>query len=114
MALLLASIVDHGGIKLGLYKFYEIIIPWAGCSVFYKFGSIFTMGVIFCQHVPRDKWLQLANIFVASSLYIMLEISIISTGVAEYIYWSPIASFVINILAFCSLTWYTLIFIRID
>jgi hypothetical protein len=112
LALLLASIVDYGGQKLELYSFYQIIIPWAGCSAFYKFGPIFTMGIIFCQYVPRNKWLQVANIFAASSLYIMLEISIISTGVAEYIHWSTFASFLIILLAFCSLTWVTIVFIR--
>lgn len=112
LALLLGTIVDYGGQKLELYEFYQLIISWAGCSAFYKLGPIFTMGVIFCQYVPRNKWLQVVNIFVASTLYIMLELSIISTGVAEYIHWSPIASYVINLLAFCSLSWFTLTFLR--
>ena len=114
LALLLGTIVDYGGQKLELYKFYQLIIPWAGCSAFYKFGPIFTMGVVFCQYVPRNKWLQAANIFAASSLYIMLELSILSTGVAEYLHWSIIASFLVNILAFCSLTWFTVSFVRSD
>jgi len=112
LALLLASIVDYGGQRLGLYEFKQIIIPWAGCSAFYKFGPVFTMGVLFCQYVPRYKWLQAVNIFVISILYILLELSIISTGVAEYIHWNTLASFFINILAFGTLTWFTLVFLR--
>ncbi|HYF75348.1 MAG TPA: CBO0543 family protein [Candidatus Nitrosocosmicus sp.] len=112
LALLLGSLVDYGGQKLGLYSFYEIIIPWATCSAFYKFGPIFTMGVLFCQHVPQNKWLQLAHIVACSILYILLELSVISTGVAEYLHWNILASFTVNILAFCSLTWFTLAFIR--
>lgn len=112
LALLLGTIVDYGGQKLELYKFYQLIISWAGCSAFYKLGPIFTMGVVFCQYVPRSKWLQAANIFAVSSLYIMLELCIISTGVAEYLHWNVIASFLVNILAFCSLTWFTISFVR--
>lgn len=112
LALALGSIVDYGGNKMGLYEFYDIIISWAGCSAFYKLGPIFTMGIVFCQCVPRGKWLQAANIFAASILYIMLELSIISSGVARYIHWTTIASFVINLLAFSSLTWFTTTFLR--
>jgi hypothetical protein len=112
LALLLASIVDYGGQELNLYNFMDIIIPWAGCSAFYKFGPIFTMGILFCQYVPRHKWLQTANIFMASILYILLELAIISTGVAKYIHWNTLASFFINILTFGSLTWFTIAFLR--
>lgn len=112
LALLLASIVDYGGQELNLYNFMDIIIPWAGCSAFYKFGPIFTMGTLFCQYVPRHKWLQTANIFMASILYILLELAIISTGVAKYIHWNTLASFFINILTFGSLTWFTIAFLR--
>lgn len=112
LALIFASIVDYGGQQLDLYIFKDIIIPWAGCSAFYKFGPIFTMGILFCQYVPRNKWLQTANILVCSILYILLELSIISTGVAEYIHWHTLASFLINILTFGFLTWFTLAFLR--
>jgi hypothetical protein len=112
LALLLASLVDYGGQKLELYRFYEIIIPWATCSAFYKFGPIFTMGILFCQYVPRNKWLQIAHIIACSILYMLLELLIISTGVAEYIHWNILASFFINLLTFTSLTWFTLVFLR--
>lgn len=112
LAVALASIVDYGGQKMGLYDFYDIIIPWASCSAFYKFGPIFTMGILFCQYVPKNKWLQTAHIFACSILYILLEISIISTGTAKYIHWSPLASFMINLITFGSLTWFTLEFLR--
>jgi len=112
LALLLATIVDYGGQKLDLYDFHDIIIPWATCSAFYKFGPIFTMGTLFCQYVPSNKWLQLAHIAACSTLYILLELTIISTEVAEYIHWNILASYFINLLAFGSLTWFTLVFLR--
>jgi hypothetical protein len=112
LALLLASLVDYGGQKLELYTFYDIIIPWATCSAFYKFGPIFTMGILFCQYVPRNKWLQAANIIMCSIFYILLELSIISVAAAKYIHWNILASFIINIVTFGSLTWFTLAFLR--
>ncbi|MDD3705870.1 MAG: hypothetical protein PHC45_07405 [Clostridiaceae bacterium] len=112
LAVLLASIVDYGGQKLRLYAFHEIIIPWATCSAFYKFGPIFTMGILFSQYVPKSKWLQTAHIIACSALYILLELIIINTGVAEYIHWNTLASFFINVVTFGSLTWFTLVFIR--
>lgn len=112
LAVLLASIADYGGQKLRLYDFHEIIIPWATCSAFYKFGPIFTMGTLFSQYVPKSKWLQTAHIIVCSTLYILLELIIINTGVAEYIHWNALASFFINVVTFGSLTWFTLVFIR--
>lgn len=112
LAVALASLVDYGGQRLELYDFHQIIIPWATCSAFYKFGPVFTMGIIFCQYLPRNKWLQTANIFACSILYILLEISIVSTGVAEYIRWNTLASFVVNVLTFGFLTWFTEAFLR--
>lgn len=112
LAVALASLVDYGGQRLRLYEFYQIIIPWATCSAFYKFGPIFTMGILFCQYLPRNKWLQAAHIFACSVLYILLELSVISAGTAKYIHWNTIASFVINILAFGTLAWLTEAFLR--
>ncbi len=112
LALLLASIVDYGGQKLELYTFYDIIVPWATCSAFYKFGPVFTMGILFCQYVPNNKWLQAANILMCSIFYILLELSIISTGVAEYVHWHILASFMVNIVTFGCLSWFTLAFIH--
>lgn len=111
-AVSIASLVDYGGQKLELYTFYDIIIPWATCSAFYKFGPIFTMGVLFCQYVPASRWLQAANIVMCSIFYVLLELSVISVGVAKYIHWNILGSFVINVLTFGSLTWFTLEFIR--
>ena len=62
----LATLVDWGGQHLGLYKFLDLIIPWFGCSAFYKFGPVFTMGIIFTQYVPKGKWLQGLHIIAMS------------------------------------------------
>ncbi len=104
--LALGSLVDWGCQELNFYKFYDVIIPWAGCSIFYQFGPIFVIGIIFTQYLPRKKSLQILNIFVVAFLYLSLERLILQTPVAEYRNWHILASLTVNIGAFTSLTWF--------
>ena len=108
LAVTLASIVDWGGQKLELYTFKEVIIPWFTCSAFYKFGPIFTMGILFAQSIPKKKIWQALNIFAFTIIYLALEYTVIQTGVAEYLHWHILASFIVNVLTMTSLTWFTL------
>lgn len=101
----IASLVDWGGQQLDLYKFHDVIIPWAGCSIFYKFGPVFVIGVLFTQYLPQKRYLQILNIIVISTLYLSMEVLILQTNVAEYINWHILASFIIDLAALTSLTW---------
>lgn len=112
LSLTLASIVDWGGQRLELYTFKDVIIPWFTCSAFYKFGPILTMGILFSQSIPKKKSWQIFNILAFSMLYLSLEHLIILTGVAEYIHWHIMASFIVNVLTLTSLTWFTQTFLR--
>ncbi|MFZ5987689.1 MAG: hypothetical protein ACOYWZ_11270 [Bacillota bacterium] len=114
LALSLATFVDWGGQELGLYRFHDLIIPWFGCSAFYKFGPILTMGTIFTQYVPNRKWFQLINVIVSSLLFLFLELITINTHVAEYVHWHFIASLLVDLLTFSSLTWITVTYLRSD
>ncbi|CCO07448.1 hypothetical protein [Desulforamulus hydrothermalis] len=104
--LALGSLVDWGGQYLNLYKFHDVIISWAGCSVFYKFGPVFVIGILFTQYLPKKKYLQVINIVVISLLYLTLELLILQTTAAEYINWHYLASFTVDIGAFIALTWF--------
>ncbi|NLI58016.1 MAG: hypothetical protein GX387_05770 [Clostridium sp.] len=111
-ALILGSIVDWGGQKLNLYQFYDVIIPWAGCSAFYKFGPILVIGILFSQSIPKKLWMQTLNILVFSLLYLFLEALIINVGVAEYVNWHILASFLFNVLTFSTLTYFSQSFLK--
>lgn len=111
-ALILGSIVDWGGQKLDLYQFYDVIIPWAGCSAFYKFGPILVIGILFSQSIPKKLWMQTLNILVFSLLYLFLEALIINVGVAEYVNWHILASFLFNVLTFSTLTYFSQSFLK--
>lgn len=102
----LGTLVDWGGQQLQLYEFRDLIIPWAGCSAFYKLGPIFVIGVLFTQFLPRDRSLQVINIVVVSLLYLTMEFLILQTGVANYINWHLLASFTVDLAAITSLTWF--------
>lgn len=104
--LVLGSLVDWGGQTLNLYKFSDVIIPWAGCSIFYKFGPIFVIGILFTQYLPKSRTLQIINILVVSLLYLSMEALILQTRVAEYINWHILASLMVDIGAFTILTWF--------
>lgn len=112
LILIIASIVDWGGQKLELYTFKDLIIPWFGCSAFYKFGPVFTMGILFIQSVPNKKWWQTLNIFVFSIIFLALERLITLTNVAQYIHWNILASLLVDILTFASLTWFAIEFLK--
>ncbi len=112
ISVLLATLVDWGGGQLNLYHFHDVIISWAGCSIFYKWGPVFTMGTLFVQLVPLDKWLQMVHVLVFSLSYIAMEIMIVYSGAACYEHWHWLASFFINLIVFSTLTWITLLFIR--
>lgn len=103
--LTLASLVDWGGQQLHLYQFRDLIIPWAGCSIFYIFGPIFVIGVLFTQYLPRKRSLQVINILVVSLLYLALEALILQTDAANYINWHILASFTVDLAAMTLLTW---------
>lgn len=112
VAVIMAIIVDRGGQILKLYTFSDLLIPFFGCLLFYKIGPIFTMGVLFVQYTPGNKWLQVLHIIAFSSLFLLLEELLRMAGVAEYIKWNVLASFVTDVFAFVFLTWVALVFLR--
>jgi len=112
LTLAMATLVDWGGPRLGLYRFTDPVVPWFGCSAFYQFGPVFTMGVVFAQYVPAGKWLQTVNILLFTVFYATLEYFLVRAGVGTYLHWHLLASAFIDTVTFGSLTWFTLAFLR--
>lgn len=108
----MATIVDCGAQHLSLYEFYNLIISWAGCPIFYIFGPIFTMGILFVQFIPPGKWLKTIHIIVFSFTFAVMDYLTVQINTARYIHWHSLASFFVNILSFCTLTWIATTFIR--
>lgn len=112
LAFVLATMIDYFGTHIGLYKFYNVILPWFGCSVFYKFGPIICVGILFTQRVPDNKWLQIVNVIFVSAMFLFLEQLLVTAGDMKYMQWGIFGSIIINLYAFISLTWISNEFIK--
>lgn len=101
----LGILVDWAGQRLGLYEFKEIIVSFAGSSIMHTFGPVFTMGILFFQHLSPDRRLQAANIIAFSLAYLAVEALICLSGAAYYIHWHYLASLGVDLLVFTSLSY---------
>ncbi len=106
ITIFMATVVDWAGQQLNLYEFSDNVIVWAGNSLFYILGPVFTMGVLFFQFLQRDRILQTGNVVVFSLAYLAVESLIISANVARYINWHYLASFFVDILVFTTLSFF--------
>jgi len=107
LTVILAIIVDGENQRLNLYQFKNLILSIYNNSIFYLFGPIFTMGVVFSQYVPRKKLFQILHIFVFSLVFLALEYLVIKAGSAIQIHWSYLNSMMVNFLTLSFITWVT-------
>lgn len=96
--------VDTTAMKMNLYRVESIYNIW-GSSVFFTFGVVFAIGLLFTQTLPSGRLWQGLNILVLVALFSMEEYLYIKMGVLEYINWNHPSSIFINLLVFTSLTW---------
>lgn len=100
----LQLLVDTGAIKLNLYRVestgYVITSP-----VFFTFGVVFSVGILFAQTLPASRWLQALNILVITTLFSLQETLFAYVGALEYLNWNQSASIFVNLLVLSSLTW---------
>jgi hypothetical protein len=110
-AAFMSTLTDYAGHNwFDLYRFHDVVIPWGGCSFFYIFGIIFTMGTLFSQFYPRKKWLRIMHVLIFSLIFLGSETLLVQVGVATYVNWNVWASLFINILAISTLAWITEVF----
>ncbi|MDD2554580.1 MAG: hypothetical protein PHP51_08410 [Desulfotomaculaceae bacterium] len=100
----LQLLVDSGAMDLNLYH-VNILVKFLNSSVFFTFGVVFVVGVLFAQTLPSSRWLQALDILVTTALFCWLESLFVKVGVLEYINWNQAASTAINFLAITSYAW---------
>ncbi len=100
----LQLLVDSGAMNLNLYR-VDAEVKFLDSSVFFTFGVVFVIGVLFAQTLPSSRWLQALDILVTTTLYCLLEFLFIKMGVLEYLNWNQAASTAINFLAIISYAW---------
>lgn len=100
----LQLLVDTGAMNLNLYR-VESLYMILTSSAFFTFGVVFTIGILYAQTLPENRWMQALSIAVATTLFSLQEVLFIKVQVLEYINWSHLASVFVNILVFISYTW---------
>jgi hypothetical protein len=100
----LQLLVDSGAINMRLYRVIYLV-KFLNSSVFFTFGVVFVVGVLFAQTLPSSRWLQALDILVTTALFCWLESLFVKVGVLEYLNWNQAASTVINFLAMISYAW---------
>lgn len=105
LATVLGSAVDWAGHRLQLYQFHDNVIVWAGNSILYVAGPLFTMGTLFFQYIRLDRRLQAGNIAAFTAAYFAVELLLVSAGGASYLHWHYLASLAVDILVFTSFSY---------
>ncbi|MFA4884551.1 MAG: hypothetical protein WC601_02020 [Desulfotomaculaceae bacterium] len=100
----LQLLVDSGAINMHLYRVIYLV-KFLNSSVFFTFGVVFVVGVLFAQTLPSSRWLQALDILVTTALFCWLESLFLKVGVLEYLNWNQAASTAINFLAITSYAW---------
>lgn len=104
VASILQILVDTAAMKMDLYH-VKTLIYILGSSVYFTFGVVFTVGVLFAQSMPVSRWMQGLNMLIVVALFSIEEYLYVKIGVLEYTHWNHPASIFINLLVFTGFTW---------
>lgn len=74
-------------------------------SIFFTFGLVFTMGIVFLQYLPLNPKLQFTHIVGFSTGLLLFELVIVNNRLLEYVIWNYWGSFWDNILVMGTLAW---------
>jgi len=105
IAFMLGSVVDWAGHQLQLYSFQDNLINWAGNSIFYTTGPLFTMGTLFFQYLSLNRKAQAGNIAAFTAAYFAVELLLVRAGAASYLHWHYLASLAVDILVFTTFSY---------
>lgn len=97
-------LVDVTAVNL---KFYDVnfqVINFFGAPLLFSFGPAFTMGVLYVQSIPKDRFLMILNIFAWTLLFMAEEHLWVADGAIVYINWNYVRSMFVDILAFAMFT----------
>lgn len=100
----LQLLVDSWAIKLNLYSI-ETTWHLFGSPVFFTFGVVLTLGILYAQTLPQLRWLQALHIVIITTLFSFEELLYVKVGVLKYLNWNQGASTFVNLLVFTSYTW---------
>ncbi len=103
-AMILQLIIDTGAAKMNLYH-VSAGVKLGGGSAFFTLGAVLTMGTLFVQYIPQNRWLKVAHIIATATLFLAFEQLLVSRNIISHTYWGMAASWFTNVLVFVTLTW---------
>jgi hypothetical protein len=103
-AIILQLIVDTSAETMGIYH-VAAKIKLGGGSAFFTFGVVFTMGTLFAQYIPINRWLKIIHIIITATLFLALEYLLVQRNIITYHHWGMGLSWLTNISVFIIITW---------
>ncbi|MEG6616191.1 hypothetical protein V6C27_07090 [Peptococcaceae bacterium 1198_IL3148] len=103
-AIILQLIVDTSADAMGIYHVMAQL-KLGGGSVFFTFGAVFTMGTIFVQFIPINRWLKILHILATATLFLGLEYLLVQRSIITYHNWGMGLSWLTNLVVFITITW---------
>lgn len=98
--------VDYRATIYGLFEIKDRVVSLLDSSVFFTFGAVPAMSMLFVQYLPRkNKWLRLVNILIWALIFLIYELVVANNGGLVHIKWSYYDSFIVNIASFTMLSW---------
>jgi len=89
-----------------LYFFKNAFLPVFGIPVFFTFGVVITMGILYVQFTPKNPDLQMLHLIVFSLVFLVFEYIVTVNDMLVTPFWGIVVSYFDNILVFGSLLWF--------
>lgn len=105
-AAIIQIMADKIFIGLNLYAVKEGILSiWEAGSIFFTLGPAFVIGTLMVQHLPKNRWVRLLNIFIWVGFFMLFEQVMLAFGYLEHRHWNSLYSFLVDIMALISISW---------
>lgn len=87
------------------FHVFDTGIPIMKSSLFFTFGVVFTMGIIFLQFLPQNKILKIIHLLAFSIGFLVFEYLAIKNGMLKYIHYNIWISFLDDVFVLATLAW---------
>jgi hypothetical protein len=105
LACILQLIHDTSASNSNFYHFYDVGIGLLKTSIFFTFGVVFTMGVIFLQFIPKSTKLKIIHVIVFSIGFLTYEYIVVHYGMLKHLQYSYWISLADNVIVMSTLAW---------
>ncbi len=111
-AVVMQVLVDKQFIFHKLYEVNDKIVDFWESSLFFVFGPVFVIGILYAQFHPVKRWEIVTHVLIISLLFSLEELFLLGTKDLVYINWHYINSMGINLAAMIVLSWISIVFLN--